>query len=181
MGRLTYVCATCSEHFTRKYSATRHNLSLHNGSGEIVRLLEYLLGRSSGRYLPSHPFWYRRTQKWETPAAHNYNSEFGLADSVGDPFRPGNGLEQAPDGNTYKNSHSSSPILQTSHKTIHQPYGTQSPETSLKIKELKRLLNKHHFPNANTILEWAVLSGKADQNYLNEKLAQLRKIDILRI
>jgi hypothetical protein len=93
MGRLTYVCATCSEHFTRKYSATRHNLTLHNGRGEIVRLLEYLAGRSSGQYMPSHPSWYRGTQKWET---HNYNSEFGLADSGRDMFRPGNGLQRGP-------------------------------------------------------------------------------------
>jgi hypothetical protein len=67
MGRITYVCATCSEHFTRKYSATRHNLTLHNGRWEIVRLLEYLEGTLSGRYLPSHPSWYIRSQKWETP------------------------------------------------------------------------------------------------------------------
>jgi hypothetical protein len=72
------------------------------------------------------------------------------------------------------------PILQATHKTVDQPYGTQSQETSLKIKELKRLLNKHDFLHADTVLEWAGLSGKADQNYLNEKLAQLRKIDILR-
>jgi hypothetical protein len=135
---------------------------------------------SSGRYMPSHPSWYRRTQKWETPTAHNY-SEFGLADSGRDMFRPENGLQQAPQGNIYKNSHySSSSILQAAHKTVDQPYGTQSQETSLKIKELKRLLNKHDFPHADTILGWAVLSGKADQNYLDEKLAQLHKVDILR-
>jgi hypothetical protein len=183
MGRLTYVCATCSEHFTRKYSATRHNLTLHNGKGEIVRLLEYLEGSLSGRYLPSHPSWYRRTQKWETSTAHNYNNEIGvaaLADSVGDTFRPGNGLQQAA---TYKNSHySPSPILQATHKSVDAPYGTQSQsqETSLKIKELKKLLNKLHFPHGDTILGWGVLSAKGDKNYLDEKLAQLRKIDILR-
>ena len=94
MGRITYVCATCSEHFTRKYSATRHNLTLHDGRGEIVRLPEYLAGRSSRQNLPSHPSWYRRTQKWDNPTAHNYNSEFGLADSGGDMFRSGNGLQQ---------------------------------------------------------------------------------------
>jgi len=181
MGRLTYVCATCSEHFTRKYSARRHNLTLHNGSGEIVRLLEYLAGRSSGRYLPSHPSWYRRTQKWDNPTGNNYNSEFGLADSGRDMFKPGNGLQLVPQGNIYKNSHySTSPILQATHKTVDQPYGTQSQETSLKIKELKRLLSKHYFPHGDTILRWAVMSAKADERYLNEKLAQLRKIDILR-
>jgi hypothetical protein len=184
MGRLTYVCATCSEHFTRKYSATRHNLTLHDGRGEIVRLAEYLAGTLAGRYLPSHPSWYRRTQKWETPKAHNPNNKSGLAifaDSVGDTFRLGNGLQQTPQGNTYKNSnYSTSSILQATHKTVDQSYRTHSQETNPKIKELKRLLNKHHFPHGDTILGWAVLSAKGDENYLNEKLAQLRKIDVLR-
>jgi hypothetical protein len=179
MGRLTYVCATCSEHFTRKYSATRHNLTLHNGRGEIVRLLEYLAGSLSGRYMPSHPSWYRRTQKWQTPTAHNSDNKSGLAifaDSVGDTFRPGNGLQQSP---TYKNSHySTSPILQATHKTVAQPYGTQSQETSLKIKELKTLLDKCHFPYGDIILRRAVYEcSKGDENYLDERLAWLRKID----
>jgi hypothetical protein len=124
MGRIAYVCATCSEHFTRKYSATRHNLTIHNGRGEIVRLPEYLAGTLSGRYMPSHPSWYRRTQKLRTPTAHNYNNEFGLADSGGDMFRPGNGLQQAARGPNY-------PSNEPLHKTIDQPYGTQSQETSL--------------------------------------------------
>ena len=62
MGRATYVCTTCEEHFTRRYSATRHNLTIHNGRGEIVPLLEYLVGRSSGRYHASHPSWYRGSE-----------------------------------------------------------------------------------------------------------------------
>ena len=60
MGRLTYVCATCSEHFTRKYSAKRHNFNVHAGRSEIVPYIEYMAGRSSGRYLASHPSWYRK-------------------------------------------------------------------------------------------------------------------------
>jgi|GEM_PF-1334335 hypothetical protein len=80
------------------------------------------------------------------------------------------------------NSHySTSQILQASRKAVDQLYGTQSQETRLKIKELKRLLNKHHFPHADTILRWAVYgSTKGVENYLDEKLAQLRKFDILR-
>jgi len=134
--------------------------------------------------MPSHPSWYRPTQKWETSTAHNYNNEFGvvtLAQAVGDTFRSGNGLQQACQGNRNKNSYySPSPLLQATDKSVDQSYETQSQETSLKIKELKRLLNKHDFPHADIVLEWAILSGKADQNYLNEKLAQLRKIDIPR-
>jgi chromosome segregation ATPase len=34
MRRPAYVCATCSEHFTRRYSATRHNLTIHEGIGK---------------------------------------------------------------------------------------------------------------------------------------------------
>ena len=181
MGRLTHVCATCSEHFTRKYSATRHNFTLHDGRGEIVRLPEYMTGILSGRYNPSHPSWYRRSQKRESPAAHNYNNEFGLADSGRNMFRPGDVLQQTPQSNTYKNSnYSTSSILQATHETVDQSYRTHSQETNPKIKELKRLLNKHHFPHGDTILGWAVLSAKGDENYLDEKLAQLRKIDILR-
>src|SRR5215467_9344580 len=37
MRRPTHVCATCSEHFTRRYSATRHNLTIHNGIGDTFR------------------------------------------------------------------------------------------------------------------------------------------------
>jgi hypothetical protein len=44
MGRITWVCATCAQHFTRQYSANRHNANLHGGNGTIVRLLEYLVG-----------------------------------------------------------------------------------------------------------------------------------------
>ena len=47
MGRITWVCATCGEHFTRKYSANRHNNNLHSGNGLIVTLLDYIVGRAS--------------------------------------------------------------------------------------------------------------------------------------
>jgi hypothetical protein len=81
MGRPNYVCATCSEHFTRKYSATRHNHNLHNGAAEIVRLIDYLAGRSSGQYKPDNPFWYKRNNPYD-------NVGSSVADSVGDAFQP---------------------------------------------------------------------------------------------
>ena len=85
MGRATYVCTTCSEHFTRKYSAKRHNITVHhnNGGGEIVTLVEYLVGRKSGRYQASDPSWYRRRSD---KSIHKFERAM-VADSVGD--RPG--------------------------------------------------------------------------------------------
>ncbi|MFZ0222746.1 MAG: hypothetical protein WAM42_13770 [Candidatus Nitrosopolaris sp.] len=85
MGRPNYVCTTCEEHFTWRYSATRHNITLHGNRGEIVSLVEYLVGRSSGRYRASHPFWYRRRSKQQR--IHNLEATT-LADSMGDTFRP---------------------------------------------------------------------------------------------
>ncbi len=88
MSRPNYVCTTCSEHFTRKYSAKRHNLTIHsNGGGEIVPLVEYLVGRNSGRYQASHPSRYRRPSK-ET-RIHNFGHATAAADSIGDAFGTG--------------------------------------------------------------------------------------------
>jgi hypothetical protein len=77
MGRPSYVCATCSEHFTRKYSARRHNQNLHNGAAEIVRLIDYLGGRSSGQYTPNNPFWYKHYNPYDNIGSST------VADSVG--------------------------------------------------------------------------------------------------
>jgi len=83
MGRPNYVCTICSEHFTRKYSAKRHNITVHNNVGKIVPLVEYLVRRSSGRYQAGDPSWYRRRSE-------KFIHKFGramIADSMGDVFR----------------------------------------------------------------------------------------------
>jgi hypothetical protein len=90
MGRVRYVCTTCSEHFTRKYSAKRHNITVHhNNGGEIVTLVEYLVRRSSGKYQASDPSWYRRRSE---KSIHNFGRAM-VADSMGNTFRP-RGVQQ---------------------------------------------------------------------------------------
>jgi hypothetical protein len=90
MHRPNYVCTICSEHFTRKYSAKRHNITVHhNNGGEIVPLVEYLVRRSSGRYQPSHPSWYRRRSE---KSIHKFGRPT-IADYVGDTPRAG-GLQR---------------------------------------------------------------------------------------
>lgn len=173
MGRLTYVCATCSEHFTRKYSATRHNLTIHNGKGEIVRFLEYLLGRSSGRYLASHPSWYKRKER-------SVQGSATVADTIGNTFEPRDGPQQAPLG---VSQYSTSPMYRPTHTANDQRYGTGlSQQTILKIEELKRLVNKYprYHTNPDEIVKSAIhrcING--DNKFLNEKLEQLRGIDSL--
>ncbi len=93
MGRATHVCATCEEHFTRKYSAIRHNLTIHKGVGEIVTLLEYVVGRNSGRYRPYHPSLYRRGRGEKRIHNFGHANAAVVTDSMGNTFRP-MGLQQ---------------------------------------------------------------------------------------
>ena len=87
MARPNYVCTTCSEHFTRKYSAKRHNITVHhNNGGEIVPLVEYLVGRKSGRYQANDSSWYRTLSE---KSVHNFGHAVAVADSMGDAFRTG--------------------------------------------------------------------------------------------
>ena len=58
MSRSNYVCTVCLQHFTRKYSAKRRDSNIHGGRSEIVPFIEFMVGRSSGRYLASHPSWH---------------------------------------------------------------------------------------------------------------------------
>jgi hypothetical protein len=55
MSKVNYVCATCGQDFTRRYSANRHNNHFHFGNGIIVRFLEYIIGRTNGRFPPPLP------------------------------------------------------------------------------------------------------------------------------
>ncbi len=74
MGRITWVCATCSEHFTRQYGATRHNNKLHDGKGVVVRLLDYIVGVANGRFLPSESNVQRRKKRMQS-SFFSFNSK----------------------------------------------------------------------------------------------------------
>jgi hypothetical protein len=154
MGRPTYVCATCSEHFTRKYSAKRHNFNIHAGRSEIVPFIEYMVGRSSGRYLASHPSWYRK-QRQLFQANHSYPSENRVIPDSS--FRP---------------------------ETLLQPYPAALPNSQpltiqQKLEELRVLAGKFNFPeDARKILEWTnIRLRQGDEEFLNNKLEQLRILD----
>ena len=190
MGRPTYVCATCSEHFTRKYSAKRHNITIHGNGGEIVPLLEYLVARKSGRYQASHPSWYRRSEKRIDRFGHAT-----VTDSIGDAFRP-RGLQQQtplqstptlspppsqplyPGASPYPTDQISQPIDTSNDEET----TTLSRETILKIEELERLIYRcsqyHHNPGAviNCIIYYC---NNGDNTLLDEKLEQLRSIDAI--
>jgi hypothetical protein len=169
MGRPSYVCATCSEHFTRKSSGKRHNHNLHNGAAEIVRLIDYLAGRSTGQYTPDNPFWYKRNNSY-----HDIGSST-VADSLGNTSQPTYIPQQAPLGTS---QYSTSPMYR-SRQIMDESYGTSlSQGTIQKIEELKRLVNKYPQYCPDGLLQWIIIScNNGDTQLLDDKLEQLRTID----
>jgi hypothetical protein len=125
MGRATYVCATCAEHFTRRYGATRHNLTIHKGIGEIVPLLEYLVGRNSGRYRPSHPSLYRRGRGVKRIHNFGHATTTAVADSMGDTFRYRGQQQQTP----FQSIQTTTLSLPSTSQAQPQPQGVSSYPT----------------------------------------------------
>ena len=52
-----YTCGTCGLHFTRRINAKRHNKN--DNKADIVTFSEYVVGRTSGKYPPDNPSFYR--------------------------------------------------------------------------------------------------------------------------
>ena len=63
MREKKWICATCSESFTRSYSADRHIRNLHSGLANKVRVIDYIVGRISGEFSPADPSVYRHAKE----------------------------------------------------------------------------------------------------------------------
>jgi hypothetical protein len=141
--------------------------------GEIVRLIDYLAGRSSGQYKPDNPFWHKRNNP-----NHNIGSAT-VADTIRDTFQPMYMPQQVPLGTSqYSASYPPTPMMDD------QSHGTGlSPETILKIGQLKRLVYKYPQYQNNDPVEVVRLaiynSINGDNRLLDDKLEQLRYIDSL--
>jgi hypothetical protein len=152
-----YVCSACSEHFTRRYSGKRHNFNIHAGRSEILPFIEYMAGRSSGKYLPSHPSWYRKQRQLQVN--HRHQSE-PVASDTANSFRFQK-LQRPLPLNT-------APYSQTA--TVYQLQ---------KLEELWLLLGKFSSPqNVRVILELAKFNlRQGDEQFLNERLEEFRMLD----
>jgi hypothetical protein len=101
-----YVCTICAQDFTRKYSALRHNRTLHQGRANIVRLLEYIVGRIRGEYSLADPMLFRKN-RWRSP--YGNLSNFPFVSVAHD--KPGSPVRENMQSNEYKmkqNSHDES-------------------------------------------------------------------------
>ena len=111
-----------------------------------------MAGRSSGKYLASHPSWYRKQRQFQT------FETCVVADSS---FRPETSQHRYPLPDAL-------------------PY-SQTPTIQQKLDELRLLAGKFSSPqDAHKIVEWANITlGQGDQSFLNNKLEQLRTFLVL--
>ena len=178
MGRITWVCATCGEHFTRKYSASRHNNNLHFGNGLIVTLLDYIVGRASHQYLPSDP----RTSKNHNPLIHDYTPRWPskpVSQGIASNNRPYPANNKANNNNMYKNSDPFSyyyPTPNTVNNADDKPLD-KVQDRKRKYDELGTLVTKYCYARGSRE-KLAVATGcteQGDDRFIDDLLATFRK------
>jgi hypothetical protein len=153
--REPYICPHCDQRSTRWWNLKIHMKRKHG---------EYSLDRSSGQYTPNNPY-------------HTIGGT--VADSVGNTFQPRYLPQQAPLGTS---QYSAGPTYQPLPAMDVQKYATPlTPETTLKIEELKRLVYKYgQYQNIDPgeIVKWAINGTlKGDTQFLDKKLEQLHMIE----
>jgi hypothetical protein len=158
--RIPYYCPYCDQRSTRRWNLDVHIKRKHGGS--------------SGPYLashPSHPFSHKPTNPY-------HNIEYAIvAENGWNSFQPAYGLRQVPLGTS---QYPASPIYPPTPMIDGRGL---SPETILKIEQLKRLVFKYRqYQNIDPdeIVRLAIYNSiNGDNRLLDDKLEQLRTIDSL--
>jgi hypothetical protein len=179
-----WVCTICGEGFTRRTSAKRHNGNLHTGSGMIVRLLEYIVGRQNGTFdKPIDPLSFRKRNNQKPSEISTYGSTAYSHDLPNYYSIP---HENPYDSKFYENQTLQSPnnsltsYEQRTESIIGQG-NTSYPALermtrSEKLAELERLLLKHYtFPQAQALFTMINLQvhNFGDESGLNHQLKML--------
>jgi hypothetical protein len=203
VGRITWVCATCSETFTRRYGANRHNHNLHGGEGIVVRLLDYMVGIANGQIL-SRDDKFPSGGKGRQSRFFSFNSK-KLRDNYQQTAYPSVVHENISSKPQYKQTNSGTTETYTkSHSSYHfnncsgplkrednhRNGNNPSSDTGLtpsieevqkrpKLQEIRLLLNKYNAPNHakqffDLITHMAII---VDEENIDKLLAFLREAD----
>ena len=179
MGRITWICETCSEHFTRKYSANRHNNNLHAGNGLIVTLLDYMV-----RMAPSHQYLQSdlRASKNHKPLIHDYTPRWPskpVSQAGANNNRPYPAANNNNNNNMYENSDPSYyyPTPTTINNADDKPANKVQDRTR-KYDELRTLVAKYYTAEAaeKTLEVVRGYMNLGDDRLLDEQLAFFRKL-----
>lgn len=190
MNNRKWVCTTCSQDFTRRYSADRHIRNIHSGRANKVRLLDYIIGRVTGEYSPPDPLLFRHPNKQQDnlfshdKTIRNKNFPFkSIANGSDNPPTHGNIVDPITNDNKYKSSrHDSDPIYQD---LLKPPQKTQSnsPESqnglSSKFGEIKKLWTPYFSSESLDYvlkrLALRVVEDGGDDSFVDQYLVELNK------
>lgn len=79
-SKINYVCTGCTQNFTRKDTANRPNVRFHSGQASVVRLLEYLMGTTTGQYptpdASDHPRYRSKSSHQEEYPSNRYFHDY---------------------------------------------------------------------------------------------------------
>jgi hypothetical protein len=194
MGRISWVCASCAQNFTRRFTADRHNRNLHDGKGIIVRILDYIVGRTNGQFLSQDQLAFRREKKNEKNQSlfdsnySNYVESKVILDST---IYDSKSLQQSKNNGhnnkyrsnkTYENSsYRHNLVSQLKRKAVDNIHSSSIDpfhgfaQTKVKLQELNISLN-NHYPQriAWKILAWARYQvSQGNDDFLEKMLREL--------
>jgi hypothetical protein len=127
MPNPNFVCTICSQSFTRRWRGRVHNNDIHAGLAKIVRLVDYIIGRINGEYLPSDPSLYRRKRRSTNSTKYPVESNI---EHMAWPYDLNAGQDR---NQKYHTSDS---------RTVSDPI-QQFNEALIKMAELKKLTSKY--------------------------------------
>jgi hypothetical protein len=160
MPNPNFVCTICSQTFTRKWRGTVHRENTHAGAGDIVRLIDYMIGRTNGQYLPADPSLYRRRRRMgnisNDPHDNNpFRSQTSSCEMSNSSGRENNNakwtfnkkyIDQGRDTQPSGASLALDRNQKQYHMSDNRPFSDsmhQPNEAIIKMAEIKKLLSKH--------------------------------------
>jgi hypothetical protein len=196
MAGINYVCTICTQDFTRRYSANRHNLSFHPEQRSIVRVLDYLVGTAGGRYPRPNPLVHPRHRRRTASPENYFFKRNNRADSIAAPdFNPSGKFFS---GTSPKNNDDS--MQKPQHEQRFQSYSSTNPsaqkqtqrtnndvfacldkpqEVADKLLETKKLLSKFGSPQkVNSMLEscWNAYRQTREISVIDQALTDARRV-----
>jgi len=178
-----WVCATCGQGLTRKSTAIRHNSNLHSGTAMLVRPYDYIIGRLSGRFLPSDPSLYRRKNRNDSASPLHDNPDRIVLGPV-----KGEDLQERKYWNinhpfaNFKSATRTPSPSHPSHKLEDDRTADtlkKSPDRLLNFKEFEILVKKHYPPDdaREMILIAAIQANLGGDHEIEKYLTRLRNLD----
>jgi hypothetical protein len=169
MGNKILVCTLCSQDFTRRYSADRHNQNLHHGQGKIVRMIDYVIGRIAGEYNAANPLAYRSSYNQQaSPSARSDAKAFRFPSTfIAHDSSQGNSSSAL----SHINEHV--PNQQPSTNPVRPPTNPIIGTTS-KLGEIQRLIQTLCGPELADAFLKQLIANKGNEEILDRCLGTLR-------